>query len=336
MKFLFLTGLFTAVLLLPSCGGSGHGEVVVYTSLDEVFSGPILDEFKKNTGIDVKILSDTETTKTVGLATRLIEEKEHPMADVFWNNEISWTIVLKQKGLLAPYTSASAADIPDRFKDPEGCWTGFAARARVILYNTNLVKAETAPESVYDLLKPEFRGKVAIAQPIFGTTYTHAAALFACLGEQDAKRFFIKLKENDCRLVSGNFMAAKMTADGEAFACLTDTDDANEMLTAGKPVKMVFPDKNGMGALILPNTIALIKNGPNPENGKKLIDFLLSAGTEQKLARLKSAQMPVRKNIQPYSSIFSLENIRAMVVSYEKIAAQLEPARDFIYSDFLK
>lgn len=328
--------LFPAIALPVSCGGSGHGEVVIYTSLDEVFSGPVLDEFQKTTGIKVKMLTDTETTKTVGLATRLIEEKEHPMADVFWNNEISWTIVLKQKGLLAAYISESASDIPDRFKDPEGYWTGFAARARVILYNTNLVKAETAPESIYDLLKPEFRGKTAVAQPIFGTTYTHAAALFACLGKQEAERFFIDFKKNDCKIVSGNLMAAKMTADGEAFACLTDTDDANEMLTAGKPVKMVFPDKNGIGTLILPNTVALIKNGPNNENGKKLIDFILSAGTEQKLARLKSAQIPVRKNIQPYSSIFSMENIRAMDVNYEKIAAQLEPARDFIYNDFLK
>src|SRR3989339_2097369 len=140
MKKIFIFALLIALTVAPSCSKTPANEVVIYTALDEVFSGPVLKSFEQDTGIKVRMLTDTEASKTVGLATRLVAEKDHPQADVFWNNEIGWTLVLKQQGILAPYSPESAKDIPARYKDPEGFWTGFAARTRVILYNTNLLK----------------------------------------------------------------------------------------------------------------------------------------------------------------------------------------------------
>lgn len=97
------------------CGGRKN-EVVIYTSLDQVFSEPILQAFEKNTGIKVKISYDVEATKTTGLVNRLIAEKDNPQADVFWNSEIARTILLKNEGILALYFSSSAEDIPSQFK----------------------------------------------------------------------------------------------------------------------------------------------------------------------------------------------------------------------------
>jgi iron(III) transport system substrate-binding protein len=85
-----------------------HREVVVYTSLDKVFSQPILEEFERKTGIKVKAVYDSEATKTTGLVNRLVAEKANPRADVFWNSETGRSIVLKQKGVLASYKSPSA------------------------------------------------------------------------------------------------------------------------------------------------------------------------------------------------------------------------------------
>ena len=104
-------------------------EVVLYTALDQIFSEPIVKDFEQQTGIKVKVVYDTEAAKTTGLVNRLIAEKDNPNADVFWNNEIARSIVLKDKGILASYFSHSANDIPEQFKDKEGYWTGFAARA---------------------------------------------------------------------------------------------------------------------------------------------------------------------------------------------------------------
>jgi len=117
-----------------------------------------------------------ETSKTTGLVNRLIAEKNRPRADVFWNSEVGRTLVLKDKGVLAPYRSPAAQDIPAQFKDREDYWTGFAARARVLIYNTELLEASEVPQSIFQLTQPQWKGKVALAYPLFGTTATHVAA----------------------------------------------------------------------------------------------------------------------------------------------------------------
>ena len=116
--------LLTALILFSGCKTkeSAKQQVGVYTSLDKVFSQPILEAFKKQTGIKVLAVYDSEATKTTGLVNRLIAEKNNPKADVFWNSETGRTIVLKNKGVLASYKSPSAVDIPDTFKDADGYW----------------------------------------------------------------------------------------------------------------------------------------------------------------------------------------------------------------------
>ena len=107
-----LFGIFVSLLILAifltGCSKeqpAAQQEVVVYTSLDKVFSQPILEGFERKTGIKVKAVYDSEATKTTGLVNRLIAEKDSPRADAFWNSETGRTIVLKQKGVLAPYKS---------------------------------------------------------------------------------------------------------------------------------------------------------------------------------------------------------------------------------------
>src|ERR1700757_2107167 len=108
-------------------------EVVIYVSHDQVFSEPILKDFEKETGIKVRAVYDTEETKGTGAMNRLIAEKSNPQADVYWANEPVRAEVLRQQHISAPYVSPSAAGIPDTFRDPDGYWTGFAARARVLI-----------------------------------------------------------------------------------------------------------------------------------------------------------------------------------------------------------
>ncbi|MBN1152231.1 MAG: ABC transporter substrate-binding protein, partial [Dehalococcoidia bacterium] len=139
-----LAGLGSVVACGPKCE-----EVVVYVSLDQPFSEPVLQAFERNTGISVKAVYDVEAAKTTGLVNRIVAEGSRPMADVFWNNEFAQTILLQARGLLEPYDSPAAADIPDRFRDPESHWSGFAARSRVIIVNTDLVAASEYPRSIF-------------------------------------------------------------------------------------------------------------------------------------------------------------------------------------------
>src|ERR1700687_1388238 len=114
----------------------GDHTVVVYVSEDQVFSEPILKDFERKTGIKVRAVYDTEETKSAGAMNRLIAEKNNPQADVYWANEPVRAEVLKQRGISTPYSSPSSEGIPDQFKDPDHHWTGFSARARLLLANS--------------------------------------------------------------------------------------------------------------------------------------------------------------------------------------------------------
>ena len=196
----FLRRLILAGMLI--CGWTGAGiaddTVVVYTALDREFSEPILKAYEKSSGVGVLAKFDVESTKTVGLTNVIIAEAARPRCDLFWNNEILNTLRLKEKGLLAPFEPSRASEIPATFKDKDGMWYGFAARARIIIVNTKLVAEAERPKGIKDLLDPKWKGKIGIAKPLFGTTATHAACLFAAWGDEKAKGYFRDLKGQRC------------------------------------------------------------------------------------------------------------------------------------------
>src|SRR5262245_23257031 len=191
-------------LAATGCWRAQPNEAVVYTALDAEYSRPVLDDFAKQSALLPLPKFDVESTKSVGLASAIIAEANRPRCDVFWNNEILNTIRLANQGLLEPYHSPAALDFPAAFRDPHRRWSGFAARARILIVNTQQVSEAERPTSVRDMLDAKWRGKIGIAKPLFGTTATHVACLFAVLGPDEAKDLLLKLKANDVQVLSGN------------------------------------------------------------------------------------------------------------------------------------
>jgi iron(III) transport system substrate-binding protein len=305
---------------------SSGRQVTVYVSTDRVFSEPVLHEYEKRFGVTVNAVYDTEETKSTGLANRLLAEKARPQADVFWSNEPVRTLVLKSRDVLAPYRSPSAQGIPPALVDPAGYWTGFSARIRVIAYNTTLVKPEEAPDSVFDLADAKWRGQVAIADPRFGSTSFHVAALYALAGDEKMDDFFRRLKANDVRVVDGNSVVRDMIARGEVNVGLTDTDDVNVAIEDGQPVAMVLPDKEGLGVPVMPNMVSLIANAPHPEEARALIDYLLSADVERRLAQSEAVQIPLHTGVEGPRNIPAINTFKPMTLDYAKAASRVEDA----------
>lgn len=331
------SALVGLALLLPACSKEPPPrEVVVYVALDDVFARPLLEEYEKATGVKVKAVYDQESAKSTVLSTRLREEKDRPQADVWWNNEPILARVLKAEGILEAYESPSASDIPPEYVDRDRRFVSFAARARVIVANTKLIPEGEMPRSIWDLTKPRWKGKVGIAKPLFGTTLTHAVCLFEALGEEKGKDWFRALKANDVRILAGNGLVRDQVAAGELEVGLTDTDDANGAVMDGRPVRVIYPDGDGFGTLVMPNTIALVKGAPHPEEGRKLIDWVLRPEIEARLAASRSAQMPVRRSVAVPDGFTGLSSIRAMPVDFEKAAARLPDVLSFLQEEFLR
>lgn len=325
-----------AASFLAFRGSSNY--IVVYTALDRSFSEPIFKLFEERTGIAVKAVYDSESTKTVGLVNRIRSERDRPRCDVFWNNEIVNTLRLQSEGLLAPCSPKAAESFPEPYRDAEGHWHGFAARARVLIVNTDLVADESFPGSVRDLADPRYKGRTAIAKPLFGTTASHVACLWAKLGEKDTRRLLESFKANDIQIHGGNKGCAVAVSAGQAAFALTDTDDAMIELEASKPVRIVYPDDapNGMGTLFLPNTLALVKGGPHPEKALQLIEFLLSAEVEKLLADGPSAQIPLCREAEPNPRVRGPGEVKSFEVDFSSAATAFEAARKIVEEQFLR
>ncbi|MBN2023620.1 MAG: extracellular solute-binding protein [Pirellulales bacterium] len=328
--------LILASLPLGGCWSASESEVVVYTALDSEFSQPIFDDYQTETGAIVRPKFDTESTKTVGLTEAILAERDRPRCDLFWNNEILNTLRLARQGLLDAYHPPIAEQYPAEFRSPTGLWHGFAARARVLVINTDLVPQANRPGSILDLADPKWRGRAAIAKPLFGTTASHAACLFAAWGDDRAKDFFRQLKQNNVRILSGNKQVALAVAAGQVAFGLTDTDDAIIEQGKGMPVAIVYPDQaeGQLGTLFIPNTLAIVRGGPNPEAARRLVDYLLSPEVEARLAAGPSAQIPLNPAVPPDPRTQTPRTVRPMQVDFESAAEKWDTAAAFLRDEF--
>jgi iron(III) transport system substrate-binding protein len=324
-------------LIAAGCQPRSAEEVVVYAALDREFSEPVLNGFAKATGVTVLPKYDDESTKTVGLTNVIIQEADRPRCDVFWNNEILNTLRLEEKGLLEVFQPPNAAAYPEMYRSPAGTWHGFAGRARVLIVNTQLVPAGERPQSIYDLAKVRWKGKTGIARPIAGTTATHAAVLFAALGEENAKEFFRSLRANDIQILGGNKRVAQACAAGQIAFGITDTDDAIIEVERAAPVTIVYPDRESeqLGTLFIPNTLAIIKGCPHPEEARQLVDYLLSPAVEEQLARAASAQIALNPAVKVQPRVETPQTVKAMPVDFAAAVKAWDATATFIETEFL-
>lgn len=311
------------LMLFGACGKKQE-EVVVYTAVDQVYADQIFALFEEKTGIKVKPVYDTEANKTTGLTNRILAEADKPVCDVFWNNEFIQTIDLEKKNMLQPYVSPAAENIPAAYRSADGYWAAFGGRARVFLVNTDLLSPEEYPTGIDDFVNGRFSGEqLAIAYPMFGTTRTMAAAIYAELGEEGGRAYFEQIARSGVQVVDGNSVTKDMAASGQVAIGFTDTDDAMEAISDGAHVTMVFPDQQegGIGTLITPSTVAMIKGAPNEKNAKALIDFLLSEEVENALLEMNFFTVSLRGS-DPDGGVKGMDLNLEEIYGYLEIASK--------------
>lgn len=279
-KIGLMLSLIIMTFMTAACQGTSN-EVVVYTSVDRVYSEPIFDAFYEETGIKVLAVYDVEANKTTGLVQRLIQEKDQAKADVFWNGEMVQMLRLKNEGVLASYASPNSVDYDPRFVDKAYEWTAFGGRARILLVNNDVLPEDQWPTSWQDLSQDAASMNVGLAKPMFGTTATHVAGLYSLYGRQVVKEAYGKMLDEGVKVVDGNGAVRDMVVSGALAYGFTDTDDALAAIRKGANVTIIFPDQgvDESGTMIIPNSLALIEGGPNLDQGQRFIDYMLSDAT---------------------------------------------------------
>lgn len=345
LKSLFCLVPIGLLAICSACVPKPENEVVVYAAVDREFAAPILDGFERQSD-DMLVTRqyDVEATKTLGLVSRLENEAEKPLCDVFWNNEILHTIRLQQAGLLQQRVWQIPSNWPANFAASDGTWVGVAARARVLLVNTEILPAlEDRPSSVTELADPRWKKKCAMAFPIYGTTATHMTVLATQSdpmatdtkssplnadksGSPALEGFetWIRQVQQNAIIVSGNKQVAQAVSAGDVAWGLTDTDDAVIEIENGQSVAIVFPDQSMdlPGTLFIPNSIAVLKGSPHPVAAELLADYLSSRETEERLAMGFSAQFPIWPDATVPSRLQPESELRWMTADFEAAAIQ--------------
>jgi iron(III) transport system substrate-binding protein len=176
-----------------------------------------------------------------------------------------------------------------------------------------------------------------VANPRFGTTGTHFAALLTVWGEPEFRRWLRALSSNQVAMLAGNAQVRDAVASGRYVLGLTDTDDAVGAVVDGAPVRILFPDQvgAGVGTLLIPNTIALVTKAPDADAAARLASYLLSSDVEAALARGRGAQLPLNHDVPPPPYLPSLRDIRAMRVDFAAVAANYEPMLSIVGQEWL-
>jgi len=315
--------LAVACLAASGCARDSERTVTVYSSVDETFGREVLAKYKSRTGVRVDVIFDSEAGKTTGLIQRIRLERDRPRADVFWSSELFGTILLAREGLLAPYDPPAASDIPPRYRDAEHRWTAFGLRGRVLAFDPARIQVQEVPTTWQSVAEPGAAAKLAFANPLFGTTRGHVAAMFALWGPERATAWLKELRANGARMVDGNSTAVRELAQGHVALAATDTDDVRVANRKGARLEMAYPDLGDGGTLLIPNSVAVLTGAPNPQAAQALVDYLVSAEVEEMLARSDSGNVPVRG---PLREKLGLALPPESKVPYEAVADAMDEA----------
>ncbi|WP_019122585.1 extracellular solute-binding protein [Brevibacillus massiliensis] len=221
------------------------------------------------------------------IVNRLIAEKDNPQGDLWYGGGGFLPFeTAKTKDIITPYIPEAVKDWPEikdgiKVRDKDWNWVGVEVFALGFVYNTDLVKPEDAPKTWDDLLDPKWKGKIQMPNPAAsGTATLTVLSQLMDKGEEQGWGYFKKLVDQVSALPDSGSAPTKAVAKGEAEVAIAFDFMAYEMKAKGEKVDFIVPEKTP----VIVNPASLVKDGPNPEGGKAMIDYLLSQEGQQQLA----------------------------------------------------
>jgi len=282
------TLLLAASVAMTGTGALGQGKVVVYTSNDSNLNRFVFEEFRKETGVQVE---QVEAGSGV-IFRRMASERERPLGDVVWG--VSRTLLRANKALLAPYASKNKDAVPAHFRDPDDLWLGTNVHLLVILQNTKLIPADQGPKTWTDLMKPEWKGKVAFTDPAnSGSAYSNLTMLAQLWGGNDAAWEKVSQLLANTKVLNRSSLVFQGVGNGEFPLGMSLEYAGYQWSSNGAPVKVIYPAD---GTIAQMEGVAIIKGGPNSENAKLFVDYVSRKDVREAILRF-AFRRPARQDL---------------------------------------
>jgi iron(III) transport system substrate-binding protein len=308
--------------------GLAEGDLVVYTTRSEALIKPVVAAFEQaHPEVEVALL----TGQNAELSAKLLEEHANPRADVFVNSDVLSMIDLAEEGLFAPSMAESVTAVPEQYRAADGSWVGLTLRPRVIMVNTDLVKPEEAPQSVFDLTDGRWKGQVGSSGSSNGAMVAQIAAIRRAFGEARAKAFLEGLLANDTQFFLSHTDVRSAVGSGELKLGLVNHYYYFLSKAEGAPVGVVFPDQGAgqMGLVVNTTNAAIPQGAPHPEAAQVFLDYLLSPEGQELFAKL-NYEYPIRPGVPLADGVPPLEQFRLADVPLREQWDELAPTRALI------
>lgn len=295
-------------------------KLVVYAALNESDIVEIQKQFKADTGIDIEYI---RLNGAGDASTRVQAEKDNPKADILVGGSIEFYSPLAKAGLLEKYNSPNAKGLDAQFNDPNGYWQGWYMGVLAIVYNTERFQKELAPKGVKepktwdDLLDPNYKGVFLTSNPATaGGGYIFTATQLFRLGEEKGWDYLKELNKNVHHYTPAAGDCIKLVATGEFIAGMSWAHDIVKTAKQGYPMKVVVPEQTAFEI----GGAGIVKGGPNTENAKKFIDWLLTKPVQEMNTNM-SNRYSVRKDVAPPQGMIKLEDVKLVNYDRDKASA---------------
>lgn len=314
--------LFIAMMLMLGINAFAQetppetGTLTIYYSHSNEWADPIIQQFEEATGIKCELVQGG----TSDLFAKVKAESNNPQADIIWGG-VADTYVANV-GLFQPYVPAEVDKLLPAAVGADNIWHAFDIEPMVMIYNSDLVAKENAPKTWNDMLAPEYKGKIACADPTTSSSsYGVLMGIINAYGTDGGGYEFVsKLVDAlDGKILSSSSAVYKGVAEGEYVIGMTYEEAALRYINAGEPLVVVYPEE---GTYSAPSPVAIVQNCKNLNSAQKFVDFILGSEVQSQLASLNRRSsrqdIPVASNMVPMENIKFVDYDFAWSTSHEK------------------
>ena len=309
-----LAALATTALAITGagCGGGSGDSLIIYSGRSEPLIKPFLEEFAETENVAIQV----RYGDTADLVGTLVEEGERTRADVFIGQDAAALDALDRRGLLQAY--AGTRRTPARFRAPGGTWTGLSGRARVLV----VPRGGAYPDSVFDLVDPEWKGKIAAPVTTNVSFRDWVSAIRLKKGDAFTRRYLEGLERNDLEVLASHGEVRKAVGDGEFAIGLVNHYYVELEKQDGSDVEAVYTDQEpgGFGVVFNVASIGITRSAEHPEQARKLVDFLLTPAVQERFARA-NFEYPLLPGLAAAPGVRPLDDFRVTDVSLSELGA---------------
>jgi len=326
-KITILASTALVALAASATVSFAQGKVTLYCSAQEDWCQVMARGFEEETGIKVNM-----TRKSSGETFAQIKaEASNPKGDVWWGGTGDPHLQAAEEGLTQEYISPMRSELNDwaitQAEAADNKTIGIYSGALGYGYNTELLAAAgvAEPKCWSDLIKPEYKGLVQMANPnSSGTAYTTLATIVQLFGEDDGFEFMKSLHANINQYTKSGSAPIKAAARGESTIGIVFMHDAVKQAVAGFPIKVVAPCE-GTGFEV--GSMSIIKDGRNLDNAKAFYDWALRADVQSLALTVNAFQVPSNAGADISPAAPKLEDIKLIDYDFTLYGSSAERKR---------